>query len=130
MPVAEDENNTLRRIVGLLWGPSCGEGQTMKNYLAGIGGGAAMLLSIAATPVPAQMPDGGWPRTPINDVYGCNGALANMNGQLVCGKRHGSADGDRRDDHNLDRYGSSYDPQVDRAPRDHGWTGIYEYYGR
>ena len=43
--------------------------------------------------------DGSWQRTAINDVDSCNGGIANMNGQLACGRRHGSQYGwSRRDD--------------------------------
>ena len=130
----------------------------MKNYLAGIGGsaiaGAAMLLSLGTTPAHAQMPggsylqsctnvrahgdrvvatcrrsDGGWQRTAINDVHSCNGGLANMNGQLVCGRGHGPAYGNRRH-RDFDGYGSSYGHRADRPSRDHGWRGNYDYYGR
>ena len=98
----------------------------MKNYLVGIGGGAiagaAMLLSLGATSAQAQMQggsylqtcnnvrahgdriiatcrrsDGSWQRTAINNVNSCNGGIANMNGQLVCGRGQGPVYGsDRR----------------------------------
>ena len=131
----------------------------MKNYLAGIGSGAiagaAMLLSLGATPAEAQTPggsylqtctnvrahgdrvvatcrrsDGHWQRTAINNVHNCNGGLANANGQLVCGRRHGPTYGVDRRHREFEGYGSSYDRRFDRSYRSQGWRGDYGYYGR
>lgn len=131
----------------------------MTTYLAGIGGGAiagaAMLLSLGSTPAQAQMPggsylqscnnvrafgdrvvatcrraDGGWQRTAIDDVHSCNGGIANMNGQLVCGRRQGPTYGFDRRHREFQGYGSSYDPRFDRSYRHHNWRGDYDNYGR
>jgi hypothetical protein len=129
----------------------------MKNYLAGIGGsaiaGAAMLLSLGATPAQAQggsylqsctnvrahgdrvvatcrRSDGSWQRTAINNADSCSGGIANMNGQLVCGRHQSPRYGSDRRYRNSDGYGSSRDPRFDRAYRNQGWRGDYNYYGR
>ena len=128
----------------------------MKNYLAGIGGGAiagaAMLLSLGAIPAQAQMTggsylqsctnvrahgdrvvatcrrsDGSWQRTAINNVDSCNGGIANMNGQLVCGRHQGPRYGFDRQHRDFDGYGSSRDPRFERSYRHHGWRGDYDY---
>jgi phage tail protein X len=130
----------------------------MKNYLARIGGGAiagaAMLLSLGATPAEARTPggsylqtctnvrahgdrvvatcrrsDGRWQRTAINNVRNCNGGLANANGQLVCGRRHSPTFGFDRRHRQFQGYGSSHDRRFDRSYRHHNWRGDY-YYGR
>jgi hypothetical protein len=131
----------------------------MKNYIVGIGGGAiagaAMLLSLGATPAQAQMTggsylqsctnvrahgdrvvatcrrsDGGWQRTAINNVHSCNGGIANANGQLVCGRRQGPTYGSDRRHRNSDGYGSSRDPRYEQSDRRQGWRGDHGYYGR
>jgi hypothetical protein len=90
-------------------------GLTMKKYLSGGAfaavAGAAMLLSLGATPAEAQTPggsylqsctniralgdgvaatcrrsDGSWSRTAINNVDSCVGGLANADGQLTCAR--------------------------------------------
>ena len=129
----------------------------MKNYLVGIGGGAiagaAMLLSLGATSAQAQMPggsylqtcnnvrahgdrivatcrrsDGSWQRTAIDNVDSCNGGIANMNGQLVCGRHQGRTYGFDRRDRDFQGYGSSYDPRFERSyGRHHNWRGDYDY---
>ena len=110
--------------------------QILSISYAGIAG-AAMLLSVAASPAQAQgMPggsylqsctnvrmhgdrlvaecrraDGGWERTALN-VGGCAGGIANTNGQLTCNYSGGPG------------YGSSYDrPSQDR------YYGYPRYYG-
>ena len=127
----------------------------MNNKLSGAVYGAiaaaAMLVSIGATQAQAQTPggsylqsctnvrasgdrvvancrrtDGSWQRTAINDVRNCNGGLANMNGQLICGRGNGPAYGDRRH-RDFDGYGSSYGPRVDHPSCDHGWRSHYDY---
>jgi hypothetical protein len=131
----------------------------VKNTLSGAVYGAiaaaAVLVSLGAAPAQAQTPggsylqsctnvrafgdrvvascrrsDGSWQRTAINDVNSCNGGLANMNGQLVCGRQHGSQYGFDRRHREFEGYGSSYDPRIDRSNRHHGWRGDYDYYGR
>jgi hypothetical protein len=131
----------------------------VKKYISGIGGGtiagAAMLLSLGAIPAQAQMPggsylqsctnvrahgdrvvatcrrtDGSWERTAINDVRNCNGGLANMNGQLTCGRRTGPQYGWDRRHRGFGGYGSSNDPRFERSYGHHGWRGDYDYYGR
>jgi len=101
-----------------------------------------MLLSLGSAPAEAQVPggsylqsctnvrahgdrvsatcrrsDGSWQRTAINNVYTCNGGVANMNGQLTCGRRTTEYGFNRRH-HGWEGYGSS------RGPR------VYDYYGR
>ena len=130
----------------------------MNNKLSGAVYGAiaaaAMLVSIGATQAQAQTPggsylqsctnvrasgdrvvancrrtDGSWQRTAINDVRNCNGGLANMNGQLVCGRGNGPAQGFDRRHRDFEGYGSSRDPRFDRSYRHDGWRGD-DYYGR
>jgi hypothetical protein len=131
----------------------------MKNNLSGAVYGAiaaaAMLVSLGATQAQAQTPggsylqsctnirafgdrvaancrraDGSWQRTAINDVHSCNGGLANMNGQLVCGRGNGQSYGFNRRNRDFEGYGSSRDPRFDRSHRHDGWRGDYDYYGR
>ena len=126
----------------------------MKSSLSGAVYGAiaaaAMLVSFGATPAQAQMPggsylqsctdvrgfgdrvvatcrrrDGNWQRTAINDVHSCSGGIANANGQLVCGRRHGPQYGLDRRHREFQGYGSSFDRRYDRRFR-----GDFDYYGR
>jgi hypothetical protein len=111
-----------------------------------------MLLSLGATPAQAQKTggsylqscnnvrahgdrivatcrraDGGWQRTAIDNVGSCNGGIANMNGQLVCGRHQGPTYGSDRRHRDFDGYGSSQDPRLDRTYRHQGWRGDYNY---
>jgi hypothetical protein len=115
----------------------------MRNRMGGISAaamaGAAILLSLAATPALAQVPggsylrtcsdvgmsgdrlvaqcqtmDGGWRRTVLRDVGSCVGGIANMNGRLTC--NHGERG-----------YGSSFDRDRSSAPS--RYYGYPQYYG-
>ncbi len=114
----------------------------MKQYLSGAAGaaiaGAAMLLSLGATPAQAQVPggsylqscsnvrasgdrivaqcrrtDGSWTRTALHDANRCVGGIANMNGQLTCNRRGGRQQGWNREQRwdRGDGYGSSHRPE-------------------
>jgi hypothetical protein len=125
---------------------------TLSGAIYGAIAAAAMLVSFGATPAQAQMPggsylqsctdvrangdrvvatcrrsDGSWQRTAINDVHSCNGGIANANGQLVCGRRHGPQYGFDRRHRDFEGYGSSRDPRFDRP---HRWRGDFDHYGR
>ena len=131
----------------------------MKKHFSGAVYGviaaAAVLVSIGATPAQAQTPggsylqsctnvrafgdrvvancrrpDGSWQRSAIDDVHGCNGGIANMNGQLVCGRGQGPVYGADRRHRDFEGYGSSRDPRFDRSYRHDGWRGDNDYYGR
>jgi hypothetical protein len=130
----------------------------VTKYLSGAGAaviaGAAMLLSLGASPAQAQTPggsylqtctnvrahgdrvvatcrrsDGTWQRSALNDVDSCNGGLANMNGQLTCGRRGTAHNGDRGR-RGFEGYGSSFDPRDGRHHYRHGPTGDRFDYGR
>jgi hypothetical protein len=116
----------------------------MRNRMGGISAaamaGAAVLLSLAATPALAQVPggsylrtcsdvgmsgdrlvaqcqrtDGSWRRTVLRDVDRCVGGIANMNGRLTC--NYGELG-----------YGSSFDRDRSSAPsRYYGYPRYYGY---
>jgi hypothetical protein len=127
---------------------------TVTKYLLGAVYGAiaaaGILVSLGATPAEAQMPggsylrsctdvrafgdrvvatcrrtDGRWRRTAINNVHNCNGGIANANGRLVCGRRHGPMYGFDRRHREFQGYGSSFDQRYNRRLR-----GDFDYYGR
>ena len=112
----------------------------MSSVSYGVIAGAAMLLSLAATPALAQVPhgsylrtctdvrmfgdrlvaeckrmDGGWDRTVLRDVDRCVGGIANMNGRLTC-------------NYGEPGYGSSLERGYGSAPsRYYGYPRYYGY---
>jgi hypothetical protein len=116
----------------------------MRNRMGGISAaaiaGAAIVLSLAATPALAQVPggsylrtcsdarmfgdrlvaecqtmDGGLRRTVLRDVDRCVGGIANMNGRLTC-------------NYGEPGYGSSLDRDRSSAPsRYYGYPRYYGY---